>query len=1103
MRKEERLGRSRVVVSDSSDDSNSPMPAGNAPKSGEIDSLQSQINGVFSVIFHSNHAAFRCLFAARKDIPNEDSQITQNILVQENLTAEERDKHKVSNNEAMNAENSALRLISEMYDSSDSGSSNGSIPNLGEIAKRNMKRVVNCEVSTLTQQGEQENESYSHADSQTNTVNHSNVLQSSSLRRQLIHSGWSYWGNSCNGQRTRVSPLQNRDGLFKNTREPSEQENAIEMWVKLLKMQELDIRDMAASVESQDNGSLTCVLDDDEVSLELKLTQDRLRALVQANKNRGQKLLQATNEALQEAQMQLDLSLQLHPKISNEFHRLNSDVCETECIGHSKPLFIPESRIESLYLEYDNWKHVLRSLNSGLADKQVEVVTESTNKGLSSAPVVEAVTTTVQKEQATESHRVVSGVTQNKGIKQYSGQNESSANGTNGTNETKDKSDDIRHRDGVSGEKEEEEDEVVCGVCFDGESTEQNAIVYCDKCNIPLHQACYGIASVPEGDFFCDRCFFAMTSELEVGDVSASECTCLLCPWRDGPMKRAIVYSADVGLGKEAVRIAEEAPFSFSLPKVVYDAVQSTEFKNADTSCVNDLSDSKSDSAQHPYHGQDLLGVRNEREESDTREMGWVHAFCALIHGNKIVSVADTRNMGPILIERRALEEIKTTHTFATSLKALCTKENHVISLISTDSPLNDSVTQNSIEKVQTTAITATQSTQSAHQIPHVEKTAQLNNSCVLVESGNSFIEHLQNVAEANIHGDAEPKEVSVFVSQDSAVYGDALDKQGMSCDQNIESTNDSAQRNQSKSDEKSEHSNVSHSVTSNSQRNFQMVSQQTVLQQYITSQVKAVVGILTKISICSLCRVPQGVCTKCSCDNCDQHFHPLCAWFAGFKFTTDFCLEDALYESGTGVTIRIYCPLHNPTSSTTREPQQEFRHKQRLRLGMSTPKELEQAIVSNPRKGKTQHNRSVDMLQTEAQAAAAAAAAERNRRKRGKKVGRADTQFEESGGLRVNKQKVHLMPPDQYEEGMCAVCFEFENQDDMIRCDGCRLLVHRNCYGLSPTLELTNEWKCRACRVGVKFPECLLCPRRGGALTMGLKKDTWVHVMCALWTPG
>ena len=77
---------------------------------------------------------------------------------------------------------------------------------------------------------------------------------------------------------------------------------------------------------------------------------------------------------------------------------------------------------------------------------------------------------------------------------------------------------------------QDDEDDAICLVCFFGESTETNPIIFCDCCNIAVHQACYGIKEIPEGDFFCDRCV-----AVKQKDVSP---TCVFCPHRDGAFKR-------------------------------------------------------------------------------------------------------------------------------------------------------------------------------------------------------------------------------------------------------------------------------------------------------------------------------------------------------------------------------------------------------------------------------------------------------------------------------------------------------------------------------------------------------------------------------------
>ncbi len=49
-----------------------------------------------------------------------------------------------------------------------------------------------------------------------------------------------------------------------------------------------------------------------------------------------------------------------------------------------------------------------------------------------------------------------------------------------------------------------------CCVCADDSAYCDNPLVYCDGigCNVAVHQACYGIVTVPEGPWFCRRCEF-------------------------------------------------------------------------------------------------------------------------------------------------------------------------------------------------------------------------------------------------------------------------------------------------------------------------------------------------------------------------------------------------------------------------------------------------------------------------------------------------------------------------------------------------------------------------------------------------------------------
>ena len=52
----------------------------------------------------------------------------------------------------------------------------------------------------------------------------------------------------------------------------------------------------------------------------------------------------------------------------------------------------------------------------------------------------------------------------------------------------------------------EQDMDAVCSICNDGEVTPDNQILFCDACNVAVHQMCYGIEEVPEGDYYCISC---------------------------------------------------------------------------------------------------------------------------------------------------------------------------------------------------------------------------------------------------------------------------------------------------------------------------------------------------------------------------------------------------------------------------------------------------------------------------------------------------------------------------------------------------------------------------------------------------------------------
>ena len=74
-----------------------------------------------------------------------------------------------------------------------------------------------------------------------------------------------------------------------------------------------------------------------------------------------------------------------------------------------------------------------------------------------------------------------------------------------------------------------EEQDSKCAICDDGDCENANAIVFCDGCDMAVHQECYGVPYIPEGQWLCRKCQL----------LGKHRPTCIFCPNLEGAFKQA------------------------------------------------------------------------------------------------------------------------------------------------------------------------------------------------------------------------------------------------------------------------------------------------------------------------------------------------------------------------------------------------------------------------------------------------------------------------------------------------------------------------------------------------------------------------------------
>ena len=75
------------------------------------------------------------------------------------------------------------------------------------------------------------------------------------------------------------------------------------------------------------------------------------------------------------------------------------------------------------------------------------------------------------------------------------------------------------------------QEETICDCCRDGTVYDDDALVYCDSCDVCVHQSCYDVSdeALKEDTWYCDPC---------AALVDTQSLTCALCPLKGGAYRR-------------------------------------------------------------------------------------------------------------------------------------------------------------------------------------------------------------------------------------------------------------------------------------------------------------------------------------------------------------------------------------------------------------------------------------------------------------------------------------------------------------------------------------------------------------------------------------
>jgi len=181
----------------------------------------------------------------------------------------------------------------------------------------------------------------------------------------------------------------------------------------------------------------------------------------------------------------------------------------------------------------------------------------------------------------------------------------------------------------------EQDMDAVCSICDDGEVTPDNQILFCDTCDVAVHQMCYGIETIPAGDYHCLACRFLgrdkegrdkyLNKNKRTVKVLPISCEICICPQKPGAFVRTDMKPAE----------GEQVDPNGKWVHVVCAKWQGLNFVNNNPELIEDITEIRGSFRTQKLKCELCLGARgclNQCREPNCKR--FFHVTCARAVGN-------------------------------------------------------------------------------------------------------------------------------------------------------------------------------------------------------------------------------------------------------------------------------------------------------------------------------------------------------------------------------------------------------------------------------------------------------------------------------------